>query len=223
MTYYETMGVDNLSEIIPQKKCYLVDGMPYSRVTSVLQIINKPMLYFWYGKHGTKKCREIGLEARTRGTLVHKLIEKIMKGEELKGQYTPEATQRLLIFNRWKELHTFKNYTLEESLYSHRLKVAGTCDFVGFIDNELAVADWKTSKDIYFEYPIQIAAYMHMVYEMTGRKPACGYVIAFKEDGLYKEQPITWDQSKLLMSAFEGALAIYNVQQNPPEAICEEG
>lgn len=223
MTYHESLGIDRGCEVVQQKKTYLVDGNEYSRVTSVLRVINKPLLYYWYGKHGTQKCKQISLESRTRGTLMHKLIEKVLMGEEITASYSPDATERLIIFNRWKETHNIRDYTLEETLFSHKMKVAGTCDFVGHIDNELAVADWKSSKDIYPENPLQISAYMHMLYEMTGRKPQCGYVVAFKEDGLYKEMPVSWEQSKIYLEGFEAALKLYLLQQNPPDIICEEG
>ena len=64
-------------------------------------------------------------------------------------------------------------YSLEGSLYSKELGIAGTVDCIAEYDGELAIIDFKTSKkpkprewvDHYF---VQCMAYGCMLYELTG-------------------------------------------------------
>ena len=64
-------------------------------------------------------------------------------------------------------------YTLEGSLYSKQLGIAGTVDCISEFDGELAIVDFKTSKEPkpreWIEhYFVQCMAYGCMLYELTG-------------------------------------------------------
>ena len=64
-------------------------------------------------------------------------------------------------------------YALEKPLYSRQLGVAGTVDCIAEYNGELAVVDFKTSKEPkprqWIEgYFVQAAAYACMLYELTG-------------------------------------------------------
>ncbi len=192
---------------------YLVDGVPFSRVTYILNEIAKPELYYWYGKHGTVKCKQIASEGRSLGLMVHKLIQRTLENKPDTIEYSQNATIRMNAFNKWAAEHTLENYVLEEPLYNTNLRVAGTADYIGDVDKELSVVDWKNSKDVYFSYPIQVAVYMQMVYAMTGIKPKKGVVLVLLEDGSYKEATFDWDTSSEMMKVFLGALKVYEGKQ----------
>ena len=64
-------------------------------------------------------------------------------------------------------------YALETPLYSLKLGVAGTVDCIAEYDGDLAVIDFKTSKEPKPEewiegYFVQAVAYACMLYELTG-------------------------------------------------------
>ncbi len=64
-------------------------------------------------------------------------------------------------------------HCLEKRLYSMNLKVAGTVDCIAEYNGELAIIDFKTSKqpkprDWIDGYFVQCAAYACMLYELTG-------------------------------------------------------
>ena len=66
-----------------------------------------------------------------------------------------------------------KIHALEAPLYSLRLGIAGTVDCIAEYDGELAVIDFKTSKEPKPEkwiegYFVQTVAYACMLYELTG-------------------------------------------------------
>jgi genome maintenance exonuclease 1 len=60
----------------------------------------------------------------------------------------------------------------ELSLFSHKLKVAGSCDLIASYNNHAAIIDFKTSnklkrKDWIENYFLQCAMYSYMFWEMT--------------------------------------------------------
>mgnify|MGYP003318298643 FL=1 len=79
-------------------------------------------------------------------------------------------------------------HTLEGSMYSKQLGVAGTVDCIAEYDGELAIIDFKTSAkpkprawiDGYF---VQCAAYACMYYELTGIPVKKFVIIMACEDG----------------------------------------
>ena len=59
-------------------------------------------------------------------------------------------------------MHDLRPVILERPLWAPAEGFCGTPDFVGYIDGELCVADYKTSKRIYADYWAQLAALQHM-------------------------------------------------------------
>src|SRR5262249_28319156 len=49
-----------------------------------------------------------------------------------------------------------------------RYRTGGTPDAIGLVGNQLSLPDWKTSKGLYSEYLIQLAAYERLWVEATG-------------------------------------------------------
>ena len=65
---------------------------------------------------------------------------------------------------------------IEATLYSDKLRTAGTVDCIALYKNVLSVLDWKTSKKEKYRheihsYFIQCAAYAFMFHERTGLTP----------------------------------------------------
>ena len=61
----------------------------------------------------------------------------------------------------------------ECTLFSHHLKIAGTCDLIADYDGRLSIIDYKTStkrkrKDWIEGYFLQCSLYAYMLWEMTG-------------------------------------------------------
>ena len=86
-------------------------------------------------------------------------------------------------FLEWADEHTLKCDAVEHTVTDNE-KSAGTLDFVGDIDGEHTVIDFKSSKAIYIEYRYQIAAYKWM-YNLDNSPEAvrCGILRLDKETG----------------------------------------
>ena len=101
---------------------------------------------------------------------MHTLVEYFLKNEEL-----PEV-QPISDFLFKISKQTLKNinniYTLEGSLYSKQLGIAGTVDCIAEYNGELAIIDFKTSakpkpREWIDHYFVQCMAYGCMLYELT--------------------------------------------------------
>ena len=164
-----------LTEEVNGKRMYLApNGEHYPSVTTVLSDYGKEGILEWRKRVGEAKANEISRKATTRGTSVHKVIERYLKNEDVSSiEMMPNVKS---LFVRMKdELDKKINniHCLEDKLFSHELKLAGTVDCVAEHNGELAVIDFKTSvklkkKENIGNYFMQGAAYSTMFTEMTG-------------------------------------------------------
>jgi genome maintenance exonuclease 1 len=159
-----------------------IDGIRYYKVpdeeellklvsiTSVTSHKNRQFFADWRKKIGEEKAEKITRQATSRGTDAHTLIENYLLNKDL-----PEVQplSEFLFKIAKSDLHRINNvYSLEGSLYSKVLGVAGTVDCIAEFDGELAIIDFKTSKkpkprDWIEHYFVQCVAYACMFYELT--------------------------------------------------------
>ena len=183
-----------------------IDGVRYYKVpdedeflklvsiTSVTSHFNREKFAKWRKKVGEEKANEITRKATSRGTDMHTMTEHYLLNEDL-PEVAPMGDMLFKIakptLNKIDKIHS-----LEGSLYSKELGVAGTVDCIAEYEGELAVIDFKTSKapkprewiDGYF---VQAAAYACMYYELTGTPVKKLVIIMACEDGecvVYEER-----------------------------------
>lgn len=119
---------------------------------------------------GKKQYRFTGSQAAEIGTEVHELIEAYFHGAELETtlrenghRYREEVVNALWGFldyyeNNAKDLA--RSFIEPEQMVYHPLGFAGTIDGVfRNTDGGITIIDWKTSKSIYEDYSVQMAAY----------------------------------------------------------------
>ena len=116
-------------------------------------------------------------KAGEEGTQVHEMIEDYLNGKELNflssndnPVYNPDVWQMFLKFVEWWEKYTPTLIETEVHLFSDKLKVAGTCDLICEIDDELWLIDFKTSNHIQTTYELQTAVYTQCYEECYGKK-----------------------------------------------------
>lgn len=140
-------------------------------ITSVISHYKKDFFDNWRKKVGIEKANKITKKATIRGTDTHSLIESYLLNENLPSvQPISEYLFKIAkpTINRIDNIHC-----LESSLYSEVLGVAGSVDTIAEFDGELAVIDYKTSKepkpvDWIEGYFVQTMFYGMSLYEMTG-------------------------------------------------------
>jgi len=159
---------------IDGKRYYQIPGhedVKLVSVTTVTSFQKAKSIKEWRQRVGEEKANAITRKAASRGTDMHTLVEHYLKNETLPD--VQPLSEFLFKFAR-PFLDRINNiHALESPLYSLKLGVAGTVDCIAEYDGELAVIDFKTSKEPKPEewiegYFVQAVAYACMLYELTG-------------------------------------------------------
>ena len=157
----------DFTQVTTNDSRFYEDGkVTYPSVTYVLSYFPKGK-YFeeWLKKVGSN-ADYIAKKAADEGTLVHNLAEQYLLGKEIKllgndgsPQYDLKVWKMFLRFVDFWETSGAELIETEVFLYSNTLNVAGTCDLVCRIDDEIWVIDLKTSNNLQTTYDIQSAIY----------------------------------------------------------------
>ncbi len=103
-----------------------------------------------------KSGKESGAEAADIGTIAHAWLESHLNGVQIDlGALPPLAKNAVGSYLAWEREHKIETIKTEQTFYNCKLGYAGTADWVGMLENELSIADWKTATGIYFNHIIQ--------------------------------------------------------------------
>ena len=193
------------------------------RVPSVTTIINqhlgwnKQALLGWTKRMmlGGQDADKVLNEAGDIGTLLHLLIEGHQRGFDIDTKdysYNQEkaAMKAFAGYLQWYEKVKFKSLRNEVLLINEEMQVGGTIDCIGKMGDDLVVVDWKTSKYLYAENKLQLAAYTYM-FEQAQPKAnvAYGLVMRFgKEDGKFHQHVIKREKLETGIEIFKALIKI---------------
>jgi hypothetical protein len=168
----------------------------YPSITTILGTTmpeeKKKALENWRTSLGHARAAEVSKAATTRGTNVHLLIERYLKGEQINQPIggEPVPGPDLASFNALKlKLEKIdKIWGQEVPLFSRKYEVAGRCDLVGVYKGEPVIVDFKTSakvksKDDLGDYKLQLAFYAEAHNEMFGTCIETGIILMVAETG----------------------------------------
>jgi PD-(D/E)XK nuclease superfamily len=151
------------------------DGNKYPSVTTVLDATSdKTYLERWRTRVGAAEANKITTRSASRGTGAHKLCEDYVLNMTVDR---PEIMPLDMdLFNQIKPIlkdNVDGIMASEGSLYSDRLKVAGSVDLVARYNSEPTVIDFKTSSkpkrlEWIKNYLLQTTLYSYMFWERTG-------------------------------------------------------
>ncbi len=162
----------------PKGRHFKIDGLYYPGVSTILRATQSyekiQALRRWRERVGTVEAQRITQEATSRGSLVHKLAETLLKGDDaapIMAAATPE--QQTLATPFWEQVQTIipalHDPFLIEAVVAHPIgHYAGVIDLACYWEDELGrypvVLDWKTSskpkRTEYLEdYFLQLTAY----------------------------------------------------------------
>jgi hypothetical protein len=161
-----------------KKHQYTIRGRLIPNVSSIVKILDKPMLNKWairqaisyIRKNKKKLTKDVFLQAENeakrvkekageKGTELHKIIEEWLNGGGMKKPRSKHLASGLQKFIKWAENKKMEVLHSEKKVYSKSRDYAGTCDIVAKIDGRLSLLDIKTGKNIYQEAYAQVAAY----------------------------------------------------------------
>ena len=167
---------DHKQITLPDGRYYQRNGEYYPSVTYVLSHYPKGKFFEDWLKKVGYASEYIVKKASEEGTQVHEMIEAYLNGEELKflehgiPMYDPNVWQMFLRFVDWWEEYKPTLVEAEVHLFSDELKIAGTCDLVCEIGDELWIIDFKTSNHLQTTYDLQTAIYAQCFEECYGKK-----------------------------------------------------
>ena len=156
---------DHKQITLPDGRYYQRNGDYYPSVTYVLSHYPKGKFFEDWLKKVGYASEHIVKKASAEGTQVHEMIESYLNGEELKflehgiPMYPTLVWQMFLRFVDWWEEYNPTLIEAEVHLFSDKLRIAGTCDLVCEIGDELWIIDFKTSNNLQTTYDLQTAIY----------------------------------------------------------------
>lgn len=228
----------------PKAGYYLKDGTRVIGTTTAIGRFKESGALMWWACEQGKAIQRGEIsnmyekrdQAAEVGTSVHWLVERHINGEkpidlseakvlEVEGDIitlTDDYRQKLQsgfdAYLAWERMTKLKITHQEIQLVSTRYKFGGCPDAIGLIDGSPCLLDWKTSKGVYADYLIQIAAYGYLCqygvmpehkYRRLGIKVEGFHLCKFsKEHGdfshhYYPELDIGWEQMKLFLKAYQ--------------------
>jgi genome maintenance exonuclease 1 len=167
-------------ETINGTRHYVVGDKYYPSVTSVTGSISskKEGLAKWRERIGDDKADYIMETAASRGTGMHDIAERFLRGEDHtktdKGERVkPDSLEMFNVMKGQLIENITDIYGLEERLFSHHLGLAGTVDCIAEWDGVTSVIDFKSSRKLkkwewISDYFMQSCAYSIMWEELTG-------------------------------------------------------
>jgi len=200
---------------------YKVDGVQMPSVTTILGEFGEENESF--KKFARENAEFLQFKANI-GTVVHNRIAKYfidnykLKGKEIKGEPMKidfeitddmeiEIGSAMSYFDDFIKKYKVEPIEIEKQIWHRKMKYAGTADFLGYVNNILAVVDWKTSSSIYPDYPSQVTAYKQAILSEPDFKSEikmCALVMVNARKGLTVGRVV--DESK----AWDGFLKPFN-------------
>ncbi len=169
----------------------LLDGSKVPSVTTVLgRFKESGGLIRWAYKRGCEGVELYEDDATSIGSVVHDAIEtKIhggdgldhLAGSDLDEHLKLSAIKAFSAYLSWEQSCNVSYLATEVSLVSERYGFGGAVDCIATINDQLAVLDWKTSKGVYTDYLIQVAAYALLWEECRGEAINEGYLCRFSK------------------------------------------
>ena len=176
------------SRTLESGRFYKIDDQWMPSITTVVGNQSKHGILAWQKRVGFAEAEKVRRASAWRGTQFHNLVEKYLKNEleetkESKGLPTYLFRSARETLDRIGNIHA-----IEAPLYSRTLGVAGRVDCIAEFDNELAIIDFKTTKNLkkvehLKKFFVQEAAYAYMYYELTGIEVDKLVTLSVAEDG----------------------------------------
>lgn len=139
----------------------------------------------WLANKGWDEAEALKQAAGDKGSKVHQAIERLLQGKKVKmedtflnkttgeeEELTLEEYECLMSFAKWFERTKPKVMANEIVMFNQREDYAGMVDFIGRINGQIYLVDFKTGQTIWPEYELQISAYSHLEFDWKALKIA---------------------------------------------------
>ena len=196
IAYVARYPYDSLSKTSPEGRRHYTtpDGRTVPSVTTVLsQTKDMTHLNAWRKRVGEQEAQRIATESANIGTVMHRSLERHVKGEtRIPGsnliQQQAHAMANTIIENGLQDVSEV--WGSEVNLYYPEL-YAGTTDLVGIYRNKPAVMDFKQSRKLkksewVEDYYLQLAAYINAHNKLFGTDIRDGRIFICTQNNEYQ-------------------------------------
>jgi len=197
-------AINKTADFIRQGFDDLIKGNSFS-IDSVYKLIEASRL-------ASEAARE---EAAEIGTDAHDFLAAYLRG--ISTGVCPKMPEEGPVRNcinaalDWIGRHDVQPAIIEYPLYSRKFAITGRPDFIGKIDGEFSVLDFKSTKCLWPEVPLQMAPYAKMYEEEYGTLPAVRWGLRMdKVSGEFEDKkylPATMEED---FDTFMAAFKIYD-------------
>ena len=167
---------------------YKIDSAWLPSVTTVVSNATKHGILQWQKRVGFAEAEKVRRASAWRGTQYHNLVEHYLNNELEKIEESEGLPTYLFRSARGTLDRISDVVAIAAPLFSRNLGIAGRVDCIASFDSELAIIDFKTTKNLKKEehlekFFVQEAAYAYMYYEMTGVEVDKLVTLSVAEDG----------------------------------------
>ena len=161
----------------------------------------------------------ISKDAADSGTAGHLLIECYIKGTEPDlSAFTESQISRGRVafeaFKGWNSKQSFKFVHTELSVVSELFEYGGSIDLIAQDGDDLVLIDIKTSKSVYPEHILQLAAYSTAFREQEGKCITSYHILQLsKTGGGYSDHIISPAKISVAWQAFLCCRKLYDLQK----------
>ena len=211
--------------LVKDERHYDVNATKLPSVTTILQATQpeekRLALAAWKTKVGSVEADKVKNDAASRGTAMHRHLEKFLLGEGYLDLTTEGQASRTMadeIINKGLKNRLAEFWGLEVTLYYPEL-YAGATDVVGIYDNEESIVDFKQSnkpkrREWIEDYKLQLAGYALAHNEVYGTNIMKGVNLICTKDNLYQEFIFDGEEFKQAKYEFLRRVDQYYAQKN---------
>jgi ATP-dependent exoDNAse (exonuclease V) beta subunit len=171
------LDFDLVAETTDSGRTYTTpQGNVYKSITTALSKYNKQAIQEWRNAVGEEEANRVAGRASRRGSALHQVCEDYINNKlsDMKiKMMMPNIKELFIQLKPELDTHVGTIYSVEQALYSDKLKVAGRTDLIADWDDEIAIIDYKSSTKEKLEeniqnYFMQGTAYALMYEELVG-------------------------------------------------------
>ena len=217
----------SMREVIEGKRHYAIKQEKLPSVTAILSATQDPekvaSLQNWRDRVGDAEATKIMNEAATRGTAMHKILERYIdeSGYLDLTQVGQQAHNMAIRVIEQGLCNVSEYYGLESTLYYPGL-YAGATDLVGVHKGEDAIIDFKQTnkpkkEEWIGDYKLQLAAYAMAHNYMHKTEITKGVIMMCSKDNYYQEFIVEGEEFKEYTHKWLGKVSDYYEQRTNNE------
>ena len=162
-------------------------------------------------KRAAAKACDIG--SQTHAVIEHQLRKAMGQREGPEPTLVDEAMWAFMAWQDWAQAAEIKPVFIEQVVWSASHGYAGTMDLLAWVRGHLTLIDFKTSKGIYPEYKLQVAAYVRAMNEMGHGPVTRGAIVRLPKtttDPAFEVLDIDAGEMAPLCAVFDHVHQVYN-------------